>query len=166
VKPRKILRVDDVRTIAETPAVMLLPVGLNYSGTPLLTFDDFAVYATRWDDARMRLPLFAPISLDLRIQVPVAIRTIELNRQEFGRSERHLRYWRRLEARAGGRRQARSIPIEERWRVYVFAENGADERTMKRVADTFATVVERTWRHGSAVDWARRAAKSKGVRLT
>jgi hypothetical protein len=155
------LHIDDMRTIAETPAVLLLPLSLNYSGTPLFTIGSLAVYPAQEyaNRHRLMLPKLAPLKLsrsdDRPFGFPV-LATIELDRQRLARGSKLTRYSRRQEAREGGRRNARPVPIEQRWEAHVFAEQGTDERTIERAAVACAVLVARSWRRGLAVDWARR----------
>lgn len=155
---RRELRIDDARRIAETPAVLVLSTRHNYHAEPLFKVGEFGVYTAHEyaDRHRLMLPRVGPSPLSFRHH-PIMLPPVELDRQEFARATRATRYDRRQEARKGGRRNARSVPIERLWSAYVFAEQGTDARAVEHAAEACAALVVRSWRHGRAEDWARRA---------
>jgi hypothetical protein len=150
-------RVDDLRAVAEVPVLMLLPAGIRHDGHLVDTIDGYAVYMSPSPD-RPRLTIQMPMApMFFGRYAPLSVETMTLDARTFGMSHRCERYLRRQEARINGRRRARPVPIRVEWEVRILSHAAVDDFVLEQIAKRHAVVVTRTWRHGNAVDWARRA---------
>ncbi len=154
------LRIDDMWRFADPPVFLLVRESCRYGSSPIDTIDGYALHVAPFSDRqRIRLPALAQMTLTRgQDGYPTTI-AIDLDRQPFAREERLTRHDRRRRARLGstGRRDARPVAIVTQWRIDVFMEQGTPSMTIARVANAHARIIARTWRHGSAKDWSRRA---------
>ena len=153
------MRVDDLRAVADVPTFILLPASVRYDRQPVDVVDGLALYGSPSPE-RHRLLLQQPIApLSFGRYAPLSVTTMTLDARTFGMAKRYGRHWRRREARSQGRRRARPVPLRVEWEVRVLAEAHVEDHVIERIAWRHAVVVTRTWRHGDAVDWARRAMR-------
>ena len=147
--------------------IMLVPVSES-DGTPEHVVDGYGVRDAPRDDGQASLILTILGNVDLgsvRLRDrPIEFSHLRLDRNTYCRGLKYTPRERRHEARRTGRRRSVPVPISSLWMVVVFAPAGIDDHIVERATRDRMTLVEKVWRRGIALDWARRSL-ARNMRL-
>jgi len=157
--------IDDRAQVAEAPTFLLVAESHRYRDDEALDrFGGFVLHVAPCPQGQSRIEMFSPtpiISFNSPPSRFLEYATHVFKRARWERGERLGRYERRQRARALGRRRAVPVPLEVRYEVACFTSGDVPPEVAKTLLWRRLVVVERTWRRGDALQWARRRMKQK-----